>query len=86
VGVGPGQPNRLDSADLAVRRAGTAATGSVAASDAFFPFPDALEVLARAGATAVAHPGGSIRDGESIALANRYSMAMVMTGMRHFRH
>jgi phosphoribosylaminoimidazolecarboxamide formyltransferase/IMP cyclohydrolase len=85
-GVGPGQPNRRDSAELAVRRAGGAAAGSVAASDAFFPFPDALEILARAGVTAVVHPGGSVRDRESIALANQYGMAMVMTGMRHFRH
>jgi phosphoribosylaminoimidazolecarboxamide formyltransferase/IMP cyclohydrolase len=86
VGVGPGQPNRRDSAELAVRRAGESAAGSVGASDAFFPFPDALEILARAGVTAVVHPGGSLRDQESVALANQYGLALVTTGMRHFRH
>ncbi|MCC6625916.1 MAG: bifunctional phosphoribosylaminoimidazolecarboxamide formyltransferase/IMP cyclohydrolase, partial [Chloroflexi bacterium] len=85
-GVGPGQPNRRDAADLAIARAGAATAGSVAASDAFFPFPDALELLARAGVTAVIHPGGSIRDRDSIALANQYGIALVTTGMRHFRH
>jgi phosphoribosylaminoimidazolecarboxamide formyltransferase/IMP cyclohydrolase len=58
----------------------------VAASDAFFPFPDGLEVLARAGVTAVAHPGGSLRDQEVIAAADAHGMALVTTGMRHFRH
>jgi phosphoribosylaminoimidazolecarboxamide formyltransferase / IMP cyclohydrolase len=85
-GVGPGQPNRLDSAHLAVRRAGAAAAGSAGASDAFFPFPDALEVLVKAGVTAVAHPGGSRGDKDSIALANQHNVALVTTGMRHFRH
>jgi phosphoribosylaminoimidazolecarboxamide formyltransferase/IMP cyclohydrolase len=89
VGVGAGQMSRVDSARLAVMRAQThnlSTTGTVVASDAFFPFPDALEVCADAGATAVAHPGGSIRDQEVVDAADRHGMAMVLTGMRHFRH
>ena len=65
---------------------GSLTTGSVAASDAFFPFPDALEIIAEAGATAVIQPGGSIRDDEVIAAADEAGLAMVLTGMRHFRH
>lgn len=89
VGVGAGQMNRLDSARLAVMRAGEvglATRGTVCASDAFFPFRDALDVVAQAGATAVIHPGGSLRDEEVIAAANEHGMAMVTTGIRHFRH
>jgi phosphoribosylaminoimidazolecarboxamide formyltransferase/IMP cyclohydrolase len=89
IGVGAGQMNRLDSARLAVMRAGEvglATRGTVCASDAFFPFRDALDVVARAGATAVIHPGGSLRDEEVIAAANEHGMAMVTTGVRHFRH
>jgi phosphoribosylaminoimidazolecarboxamide formyltransferase/IMP cyclohydrolase len=89
VGVGAGQMNRLDSARLAVMRAGEAGLsirGTVCASDAFFPFPDALEVVARAGATAVIHPGGSVRDPEVVAAADAHGVAMVTTGIRHFRH
>jgi phosphoribosylaminoimidazolecarboxamide formyltransferase/IMP cyclohydrolase len=89
VGVGAGQMNRLDSARLAVMRAGEvglATRGTVCASDAFFPFRDALEVVAKAGATAVIHPGGSLRDEEVIAAADEHGMAMVVTGIRHFRH
>jgi phosphoribosylaminoimidazolecarboxamide formyltransferase / IMP cyclohydrolase len=89
VGVGAGQMSRVDSARLAVMRAQThklSTMGTVIASDAFFPFPDALEVCADAGATAVAHPGGSIRDQEVVDVADRRGMAMVLTGMRHFRH
>jgi phosphoribosylaminoimidazolecarboxamide formyltransferase/IMP cyclohydrolase len=89
VGVGAGQMNRLDSARLAVMRAGEAGLatrGTVCASDAFFPFRDALDVVARAGATAVIHPGGSLRDEEVIAGADEHGMAMVTTAMRHFRH
>jgi phosphoribosylaminoimidazolecarboxamide formyltransferase/IMP cyclohydrolase len=88
-GVGAGQMSRVDSARLAVMRAEThklSTEGTVVASDAFFPFPDALEVCADAGATAVAHPGGSIRDQEVIDAADKRGMAMVLTGMRHFRH
>jgi len=86
VGVGAGQMSRLDSAFLAVRKAGESARGSVAASDAFFPFPDALEALADAGVVGAAHPGGSIRDAEVAAAAKRKGIALVVTGMRHFKH
>jgi len=89
VGVGAGQISRVDSARLAVMRAQTyklSTQGTVVASDAFFPFPDALVVCAEAGATAVAHPGGSIRDQEVVDAADEHGMAMVLTGMRHFRH
>jgi phosphoribosylaminoimidazolecarboxamide formyltransferase/IMP cyclohydrolase len=89
VGVGAGQMNRLDSARLAVMRArevGLATEGSVCASDAFFPFRDGLDVVAAAGATAVIQPGGSLRDAEVIAAADERGMAMVFTGIRHFRH
>ncbi len=86
VGIGGGQPNRVDCVRMAVERAGEKARGAVMASDAFFPFPDSVELAAKAGITAVVHPGGSIRDAESIAAANAHGMAMVTTGVRHFRH
>jgi phosphoribosylaminoimidazolecarboxamide formyltransferase / IMP cyclohydrolase len=89
VGVGAGQMNRVDSARLAVMRAmgvGLETKGSVCASDAFFPFRDGLDVVAEAGATAVVHPGGSVRDEEVIAAADEHAMAMVLTGIRHFKH
>ena len=86
VGVGAGQMSRVDSAMIAVKKAGDRAPGCVVASDAFFPFPDALEKVAGAGARAVAQPGGSIRDGEAIAVCERHGIAMVFTGRRHFRH
>ncbi len=86
VGIGSGQPNRVDSARIAVARAGGRARGAVLASDAFFPFPDSVEVAAAAGVSAIAHPGGSIRDAESVAAADAAGMAMVATGVRHFRH
>ena len=86
VGVGAGQMSRVDSSFLAARKAGDRAGGAVMASDAFFPFPDALEVAADAGITAVAHPGGSIRDEEVLAAAEARGMAVVLTGRRHFRH
>ena len=87
VGVGMGQVNRVDSCRLAVARAGTErATGSVAASDAFFPFPDGLEILLDAGVRAVVAPGGSIRDGVVIEAAARAGVAMYFTGTRHFAH
>jgi phosphoribosylaminoimidazolecarboxamide formyltransferase/IMP cyclohydrolase len=89
VGVGAGQMNRVDAARLAVMRArevGLATEGSVCASDAFFPFRDGLDVVAKAGATAVIQPGGSVRDDDVIAAADEHGMAMVFTGMRHFRH
>jgi phosphoribosylaminoimidazolecarboxamide formyltransferase/IMP cyclohydrolase len=89
LGVGAGQMNRVDAARLAVMRArevGLATEGSVCASDAFFPFRDGLDVVAAAGATAVIQPGGSVRDDDVIAAADERGMAMVFTGMRHFRH
>lgn len=89
VGVGAGQMNRVDSARIAVMRArelGLDPRGAVCASDAFFPFRDGLDVVARAGATAVVHPGGSVRDAEVVAAADEHDMAMVVTGVRHFRH
>jgi phosphoribosylaminoimidazolecarboxamide formyltransferase/IMP cyclohydrolase len=86
VGVGAGQMSRLDSSHLAVRKAGERARGSVAASDAFFPFADALEILLEAGITAVIQPGGSIRDEEVIASARKRGIPMLLSGMRHFKH
>src|SRR5690606_33059712 len=86
VGVGMGQVNRVDSARLAVTRAGDRAAGAVAASDAFFPFPDGLQVLAEAGVTAIVEPGGSIRDDEVIAAANEAGVTLYFTGTRHFFH
>jgi phosphoribosylaminoimidazolecarboxamide formyltransferase/IMP cyclohydrolase len=86
VGIGMGQVNRVDSAKLAVSRAGDRVQGSVAASDAFFPFADGLEILANAGVTAIVQPGGSIRDEEIIAAADKCGVAMFFTGTRHFSH
>jgi phosphoribosylaminoimidazolecarboxamide formyltransferase/IMP cyclohydrolase len=86
VGVGAGQMSRVDAAKLAVNRARLPLAGCAVASDAFFPFPDALEVCADAGATCVIHPGGSKRDEESLELAEERGMAMVVTGRRHFKH
>ena len=86
VGVGMGQVNRVDSCQLAVTRAGNRADGSVAASDAFFPFADGLEILLEAGVRAIVQPGGSIRDEEVIAAANAAGVAMYFTGERHFFH
>ena len=87
VGVGAGQQSRVVAAEIAVAKAGTRAPGGAAASDAFFPFPDGLLVLAEAGVAAVVQPGGSIRDGEVIAAADEAGIAVVMAGgERHFRH
>jgi phosphoribosylaminoimidazolecarboxamide formyltransferase / IMP cyclohydrolase len=86
VGIGAGQMSRVDASFLAARKAGDRAKGSVMASDAFFPFPDAVEVAADAGVTAVIHPGGSIRDDEVLAVAEARGMSVVVTGRRHFRH
>lgn len=86
LGVGAGQMNRVASVHLAVERAAERARGCVLASDAYFPFPDGVEAAARAGVTAIIQPGGSIRDGEAIRMANRYAIAMLFTGQRHFRH
>jgi phosphoribosylaminoimidazolecarboxamide formyltransferase/IMP cyclohydrolase len=90
--IGAGQMSRVDAVQVAVMKAASKAdgaralTGSVAASDAFFPFRDGLDALAAAGATAVVQPGGSLRDGEVIAAADEHGLAMVLTGRRHFRH
>ena len=86
VGIGAGQMSRVDAAKFGAVKAVLPLTGAVAASDAFFPFPDGLEAVAQAGATAVIQPGGSVRDAEVIESANRLGMAMVLTGVRHFRH
>ena len=86
VGVGAGQMSRVESVQLAVRRAGEKARGTVLASDAFFPFADGVEAAIEAGVTAIAQPGGSMRDAESVAAADKAGVAMVMTGVRHFRH
>jgi phosphoribosylaminoimidazolecarboxamide formyltransferase / IMP cyclohydrolase len=86
VGVGAGQMSRVDSVRLAVERAGGRQRGAVAASDAFFPFRDAVDALASAGIVAIVQPGGSVRDDEVIAAADEHGIAMVLTGRRHFRH
>jgi len=86
VGVGAGQMNRVQSVRLAVTQAGEKAKGAVLASDAFFPFPDGPEAALQAGVTAIIQPGGSKKDDESIAIADQYGAAMVLTGRRHFRH
>ena len=89
IGIGAGQPSRVDSVKIAVAKAtqaGLGTQGSVVASDAFYPFADGLEAAIRAGATAAIQPGGSRRDAEVIAAADAAGVAMVMTGMRHFRH
>ena len=85
-GVGAGQMSRVDSAKIGAMKSVLGIKGSVAASDAFFPFPDGVEEIAKAGATAIIQPGGSVRDQEVIDAANRLGLAMVMTGVRHFRH
>ena len=86
VGVGAGQMSRVEASQLAVQRAEDRARGSVMASDAFFPFPDGLEVGIRAGVTAVIQPGGSLKDPDVIAAADAAGIAMVLTGRRHFKH
>ena len=86
VGVGMGQVNRVDAARLAVERAGDRVRGAVASSDAFFPFPDGLEVLTEAGVTAIVHPGGSMRDDVVTEAAAKAGIALYLTGARHFAH
>lgn len=86
VGVGAGQMSRVDSCRIGAMKAVLPLGGTVAASDAFFPFPDGVEEIAKAGATAIIQPGGSVRDQEVVAAANRLGMAMIATGVRHFRH
>ncbi len=86
IGIGGGQPNRIDCVRMAAERAGEHVKGAVMASDAFFPFPDCVEMAAQLGITAIIQPGGSMRDADSIAAADKANMAMVVTGTRHFRH
>ncbi|RYL90949.1 bifunctional phosphoribosylaminoimidazolecarboxamide formyltransferase/IMP cyclohydrolase [Sporolactobacillus sp. Y61] len=86
VGMGGGQTNRVGAAKIALEEAGDKAKGAVLSSDAFFPMGDTVEAAAKAGITAIIQPGGSIRDKESINMANKYHIAMVFTGMRHFKH
>ena len=86
VGVGPGQTNRITALELAIKYAGDRVKGSVMGSDAFFPFSDCVEAAKAAGITAIIQPGGSIRDEDSIKAANEAGIAMLFTGMRHFKH
>ena len=86
VGIGAGQMSRVDSSRIAVQKAQLPTKGTVLASDAFFPFRDGVDAAAEAGVTAIIQPGGSIRDEEVIRAADEHGMAMVFTGMRHFRH
>ncbi|MBI3320296.1 MAG: bifunctional phosphoribosylaminoimidazolecarboxamide formyltransferase/IMP cyclohydrolase [Candidatus Omnitrophica bacterium] len=85
-GIGQGQPSRVRAVRLAIQNAGSRGRGAVAASDGFFPFPDSLELIAQAGITAVIQPGGSVKDAEVIAAADQAGVAMIFTGLRHFRH
>ncbi len=86
IGVGAGQMSRVDSTEIAIRKAGDRAEGAILASDAFFPFPDSIEAAAEAGVVAIVQPGGSRRDDEVIQACNEHNIAMVFTGARHFRH
>jgi phosphoribosylaminoimidazolecarboxamide formyltransferase/IMP cyclohydrolase len=86
LGAGAGQMDRPSAARLAIAKAGERIAGSVAASDAFFPFPDGPELLLNAGVTAIVHPGGSLKDKDTIDLVNARGAAMVLTGQRHFKH
>ena len=86
LGVGAGQMNRVQSVRLALAQAGEGARGAALASDAFFPFPDSIETAAQAGIGCIVQPGGSKKDGEVVAAADRLCISMVFTGVRHFRH
>jgi phosphoribosylaminoimidazolecarboxamide formyltransferase / IMP cyclohydrolase len=86
VGIGAGQMSRVEAVELAIHRAGPRATGAVLASDGFFPYPDSVELAARAGVRAIVQPGGSVKDAEAIAAADAAGLAMVFTGERHFKH
>ncbi|MDD3132061.1 MAG: bifunctional phosphoribosylaminoimidazolecarboxamide formyltransferase/IMP cyclohydrolase, partial [Bacteroidales bacterium] len=86
LGAGAGQMNRVGSVRIALQQAGDKARGAVMGSDAYFPFSDSLQVAAKAGITAVVQPGGSIRDDESIKTADEFNIAMIFTGIRHFKH
>jgi phosphoribosylaminoimidazolecarboxamide formyltransferase/IMP cyclohydrolase len=86
VGLGAGQTSRVQSVEIAARAAGARARGAALGSDAFFPFPDGIEAAAACGVAAVIQPGGSMRDAEVIAACDRLGLAMLFTGIRHFRH
>jgi phosphoribosylaminoimidazolecarboxamide formyltransferase/IMP cyclohydrolase len=86
VGVGAGQMSRVDSVLISIRKAGSKTRASVMASDAFFPFPDSVELASAAGVSAIVQPGGSVKDADSIAACDRAGLAMIFTGVRHFRH
>lgn len=86
LGIGPGQVNRIWAVKQAIERSGKEVEGAVLASDAFFPFDDCVEAAAKAGITAIIQPGGSIKDQLSVDACNRHGIAMVFTGMRHFKH
>jgi phosphoribosylaminoimidazolecarboxamide formyltransferase/IMP cyclohydrolase len=86
VGVGAGQMSRVESVKIACGKAGTEARGAVLASDAFFPFPDGVELALEHGITAFAQPGGSVKDADVVAACDRAGAAMIFTGARHFRH
>jgi phosphoribosylaminoimidazolecarboxamide formyltransferase/IMP cyclohydrolase len=86
LGIGPGQTNRVGAAKIAIEVAGDEACGAVLASDAFFPMPDTVEAAAKAGIAVIIQPGGSIKDELSIAVCDEHNIAMIFTGMRHFRH
>ena len=86
VGVGAGQMSRVDSVKLSIQKAQPAAKGSVLASDAFFPFRDSVDEAGNAGVTAIIQPGGSVRDADVIEAANEHGIAMIFTGLRHFKH
>ncbi len=85
-GVGPGQVSRIWALENAIRQGGDRIAGSAMASDAFFPFADCVEAAHKAGITAIIQPGGSVRDQESIEAADKYGIAMIFTGLRHFKH
>ena len=85
-GVGAGQMSRVDAVRIAIEKAGDRATGSVLASDAFFPFPDSIEIAAAAGIAAIIQPGGSVKDDDVIAAAGQHGIPMLLTGRRHFLH
>ena len=86
IGIGCGQMNRITAAKIAIEAGGEKCRGAVMASDAFFPFPDCVEAAYKAGITAIIQPGGSVRDQESIDACDKYGIAMVFTGIRHFKH
>jgi len=86
LGIGPGQVNRIWAVEQSIERSGDKVQGAVLASDAFFPFSDCVEAAAKAGIKAIIQPGGAIRDQESIDACNKYGIAMIFTGIRHFKH